>query len=566
MAIELELSSLNLISVFLGLFIILYGSFSYLIKERLFLGEAPIAVLLGICLGPYGLGKVLGWNESDGDQLNDDVSLAMSRVVIGIQLTLVGVQLPYKYPWLEFTSLFMLLVPVMTLMWLVTTACIWLTLPGVPLLVALVISTCATPTDPVLSNAIVKGAFADQYVSPRLRNLISAESGANDGFGYPFLFLAVHLLKAPTTSKAMIAWVLETCLYNVLGSVVWGTFVGYLCLRLLEFSTNKNWIDKESFLLYGTGMGIFIVGSGGALAVDDLLACFVAGNVLTWNDWYREECEDDELQNCIDLLLNQVFFIFLGATIPFDAFNDPENGVTPIRLVALCALVLIFRRLPAMIAFYRLIPSLRDISEAAFMGYFGPIGAGALFYCALVLHEFKEDDGVADHQQIRTLVKPVTYALIISSLIGHTLMIPVVKAYFQYRGIEAIKIVGQDESVGTIEEEDEVGDEEQGGEESDGGEGTETGDERLTASGTEEGDDEMTEARRHSIISSIRSSYVPETSVHRPLEYGNHPHHTAGGAHHIDGSWDPKASWRTSTGHKLAPHHQFYRNERGELE
>jgi hypothetical protein len=49
----------------------------------------------------------------------------------------------------------------------------------VPVLVALVIAAAVTPTDPVLSSAIVKGSFADQYVSPRIRNLISAESGAN---------------------------------------------------------------------------------------------------------------------------------------------------------------------------------------------------------------------------------------------------------------------------------------------------------------------------------------------------------------------------------------------------
>lgn len=93
---------------------------------------------------------------------------------------LVGVQLPLKYLKNELYSLLILLIPVMTVMWLLTTACITVVFPNLPILVTLVIASCATATDPVLSNSIVKGSFADSYVPPRLRNLISGESGAND--------------------------------------------------------------------------------------------------------------------------------------------------------------------------------------------------------------------------------------------------------------------------------------------------------------------------------------------------------------------------------------------------
>lgn len=116
-------------------------------------------------------------------------------------------------------------------------------------------------------------------------------------------------------------------------------------------------------------MGIFLVGLAGALGMDDLLACFVAGNVLTWDDWYRQQTEQDEVQNVIDMLLNLSFFIFLGATIPFAAFHDPSGtGVTLPRLLGLAVLVLLFRRLPALLLMYRFTPTMRDVSEAAFMG------------------------------------------------------------------------------------------------------------------------------------------------------------------------------------------------------
>ncbi|KAN0066267.1 hypothetical protein ACQY0O_000361 [Thecaphora frezii] len=541
MTIELEFSPINLLATGFGLVFILYGSVSYLFKERFFLGEAPIAVVVGIALGPYGLAGALGWCSKDSQ--SDELGLALARLVIGIQLTLVGVQLPYKYPWLELRSLTMLLLPVMTAMWLATTLCIFLAIPDLPLLAALAVSTGATPTDPVLSNAIVKGAFADQYVSPRIRNLLSAESGANDGFGYPFLYLAVHLIKLGSTSEALKTWALETCIYTVGGSIAYGTAVGYLCRKLLEFSTNKNWIDKESFLLYGAALGIFLVGSGGLLKLDDLLAAFVAGNALSWTDFYREQCEESEVDNCLDLLLNLVFFGFLGATIPWDAFNAPEYGVTPARLVGMCILVLLLRRMPAMLVFWRLVPSLHDVSEASFVGYFAPIGAGAFFYMEVILDEFKADAESHATRRILELVRPVTYALILASLIGHTLAIPLVKLYFDYRGIGSIKLYGETPSCASSTTSHEHDD----------------GEEEATSATFEHSEPGSRVRRRHSVVGTShyggRRHSMPDGDAWID-EHGDHGR----GAYRADGSWDNDASWRHSSGHKLASH-QLSRRE-----
>lgn len=60
----------------------------------------------------------------------------------------------------------------------------WGLVPGISFLQALAIGACVTPTDPVLSNSIVKGKFADKNVPPGLQKIVVAESGANDGLGY----------------------------------------------------------------------------------------------------------------------------------------------------------------------------------------------------------------------------------------------------------------------------------------------------------------------------------------------------------------------------------------------
>lgn len=48
------------------------------------------------------------------------------------------------------------------------------------------------------------------------------------------------------------------------------------------------------------------------LGSDDVLACFIAGNVFTWDDWFRLETMDDSLQPTIDMLLNVSIFMWFG--------------------------------------------------------------------------------------------------------------------------------------------------------------------------------------------------------------------------------------------------------------
>jgi NhaP-type Na+/H+ or K+/H+ antiporter len=71
----------------------------------------------------------------------------------------------------------------MTLMWLASSLIIWAMVPNLSFVHALAIGACVTPTDPVLSNSIVKGKFADKNVPKDLQKIVIAESGANDGLG-----------------------------------------------------------------------------------------------------------------------------------------------------------------------------------------------------------------------------------------------------------------------------------------------------------------------------------------------------------------------------------------------
>ena len=54
-----------------------------------------------------------------------------------------------------------------------------------------------SPADPVASAAIVTGPVAEENISERMRHVISLESAANDGLGFPFVLLAFLMLLHP---------------------------------------------------------------------------------------------------------------------------------------------------------------------------------------------------------------------------------------------------------------------------------------------------------------------------------------------------------------------------------
>ncbi|KIL88234.1 hypothetical protein FAVG1_08313 [Fusarium avenaceum] len=474
----LNLSELNIVLSVLGAFTVLYGIISVKIKQAWYLGEALPAVFFGVILGPLAARFIDSekWGSATEGQTNA-ITLGVARVMIGVQLVIAGYQLPAKYGLTRWKEMALCLLPIMTVMWLCTTACIMLTIPKVTFLAALVIGSCVTCTDPILSQAIAKGPFADKYVARPLREIISSEAGANDGFGFPFLMLATYLIQhaeiagdsteagaeaGTATAHALMAragevgrlgggvgvaltqWFVETWMYTIVLSIAYGAVVGYGSCKIVRLALRWKWIDSESYVLFPTALGLFLVGSCGAIGTDDLLACFVAGNALNWDGHYLRETEirHDEVNSCVDVLLNFGGFMYIGAILPWSDFNDPTGtGITWGRLFGLGLLVLIFRRLPAIFAFYKLMPGVcANWKEALFMGYFGPIGAGAVFYVEHARHLFPHDgEGDNEETDLVRAMGPTVYWLVLFSIIVHGLSIPALNIFYHFTGKSPIK-------------------------------------------------------------------------------------------------------------------------------
>lgn len=148
------------------------------------------------------------------------------------------------------------------------------------------------------------------------------------------------------------------------------------------------------------------------------------------SDWFRLETKDDSFQPTIDMLLNVSIFAFYGAVCPWYEFA--YNDSIPIyRLIFLGIMVLLFRRLPFILAIYKRIPQIEDIRQALFVGFFGPIGVSAVFYLYTTLDYLRsiEVDGVQreDARRLSGTIYVVVWFLAICSIVVHGLSVPLGK-------------------------------------------------------------------------------------------------------------------------------------------
>ncbi|KAF7117994.1 hypothetical protein CNMCM5793_007363 [Aspergillus hiratsukae] len=424
---HLDIDRPHLAYMILGGFTGLFMLCSLFVKEKLYIGEATVATLCGIIFGPHAanLFDPASWGNVD------KITLECSRIVLVVQCFAVGVELPKAYMERHWKSVCLLLLPVMTYGWLVTSLFIWWMVPPLNWLESLVCAACVTATDPVLASSVVgKGKFAKR-VPKHLRDLLSAESGCNDGMAFPFIYLSFYILRyRPDAGKVSLNWFCVTILYECVFGAIYGFTIGYIARHAIKFAERKQLIDRESFLVFYFVLAVFCAGTGSSLGMDDLLIGFACGVGFSNDGWFTEKTEESHVSNVIDLLLNLAYFVYFGSIIPWEDFNNPEIGLVPWRLVVIAILVIFFRRIPIMMVLKPIIPDVKTWREALFAGHFGPIGVGAIFAAILTRAELETDSAQPlpeselpkpgdPNYYIVQLIWPITTFMVISSILVH---------------------------------------------------------------------------------------------------------------------------------------------------
>ncbi|EGP90987.1 uncharacterized protein MYCGRDRAFT_65274 [Zymoseptoria tritici IPO323] len=394
---QIEATPPHLTYLLIPAFLISYVLFTNFIRNRLHLSEPPIALLLGIILGPQLLGwltpnfcvgecveteaiSVLGEPKHSGWGWGDKHIQETTRIIVGIQVFTVGVQLPKFYMRRHWRSVLMLLGPIMAFGWVACALfCYFIFHVDIP--TAMVVSACLTPTDPVLAASILSNSQFSNRVPKRLKDMLSAESGCNDGVSFPFLYVGLYLLTHSTYAGAFKEWALLTILWQCTFGIVVGLIIGTAFNRILRISDRHNFIDESGFTVFYLLLAVLSIGVGSTLGSDDFLVAFGAGYGFARDGWFAAKTKEAKIGEIIDLLLNSAMFVYVGTLLPFQSWQPGPltPWINPGRLIGFLVLVLLFRRLPVVLALYRWIPDIKTFREALFCGHFGPMGLGALF-------------------------------------------------------------------------------------------------------------------------------------------------------------------------------------------
>lgn len=367
-----------LILCIFGLLVAL-GATSGIVNQLLWVSEPLTCVVAGVALGPLGAGLL--HLEPMAHSADAGILREAARFTLAIAVTGAAMRLPAYWLRQNWRGLAVVLGPGMVLMWL-TGGVVGALAFGLPLLPALLLGAAIAPTDPVLSAPILTGRLARHAVPGFLRDGMTAESAINDGLALPLVMLPILLMhRAPL--DAGVEWLLRVVVWEILGAVLVGGTAGWITARALRWARRRSDAEGTSLLTVTISLALATTAGVRLLGGDEVLAAFVAGAVLNnSNRQFNVEEHHERFSEALGRFFDLPVMILFGAAIPWSEWN--RLGW---RAVAFAVAVLLVRRIPAWLLLRRWLPWNRDIRSALFAGWFGPIGAAALFYAMLIQDE-----------------------------------------------------------------------------------------------------------------------------------------------------------------------------------
>jgi len=434
--IEFPENSITVVLFLLTAFVILFSFISYFVKERLFLSEPLVATLVGILVGP----KVLGWIDPLSWVAHDNhihhLTFEISQAIILIQIICAVIQTPknfFKHHWKGLATLWG---PVSIYMWIVTGLIFKFGL-NIDFWPAFILSSCTTPTDPVLANSIVSGRFATLHIPINIRYVLSAESAGNDGVAYPLFLLAFlfHTQGDKSIFMNILQWLGEVICYSVILAVIFGCLMGYCAKYVFKLCLKKKLMDKPSFMAFLVCLALCTGAICDFFTISNYIAVCCAGVVIAWDDFFAAESANTHAQEALDMLMNWAFFIFFGSSIKWEAFNS--GYLVLWRLFLVTALIFVFRRLPAVLVFRNWITPIRFFKESIYVGWFGPVGVGAMWYTSLAIQRLKiepfekEGEIKIENEEFNMYYYSIMF-IVFLSIILHGITVPIAHMTLTY--------------------------------------------------------------------------------------------------------------------------------------
>jgi NhaP-type Na+/H+ or K+/H+ antiporter len=267
--------------------------------------------------------------------------------------------------------------------------------PGLDWAEAFLLAAVLSPTDPVVTSAVV----GSRLVPAAVRHTLNLESGLNDGLALPFVLFFLVLASPGGDAGAEAAKLVGQAAVGAAIGIALGVLAGRLRTRLPGGGLTARYEG-----IYAIGFALFAFGLADITWGNGLIAAFVCGIAMAASERGVPQGFVEFAESTSAILQVLTFFVF-GALIVATGFH---HSIPPLVLFVVFALI-VARPAAVLISFLRTgIPR----SEKLFMAWFGPKGVASMLFALFALKSGVDDGG---------LIFDITSIAIIASIVAHGL-------------------------------------------------------------------------------------------------------------------------------------------------
>ena len=251
---------------------------------------------------------------------------------------------------------------------------------GLGVATAVLIAAVLAPTDPVLASDVQVGG-PGEGTEDEARFALTSEAGLNDGFAFPFVYLAIALAAASSGTGAFVEWFTQDLLWRTF----LGTGVGYGIGRGFGYLTfhlpNRANLSRTGDGFVALAVTLLAYGVAEALGGFGFLAVFVAALAL------RNASRDDDYHQRLhgfaeqaERLLMTLLLVLFGGIMSFGGLLAAFDWR---MLLFVAGVLLVARPAAGMIS---LLGSKLPWREQLVISFFGIRGMGSIYYLAFALN------------------------------------------------------------------------------------------------------------------------------------------------------------------------------------
>lgn len=363
--------------------------------SRLPLSYAIVYLVIGVILGPYGIGLIQLQPNTEFLERFTEFVVIVSLYSCGLKINRVFSKAQWNAP----IRLIGLLMPLS----IVAIAGLSHWLLGFSWGVAVLLGAILSPTDPVLASE-VQLVHADD--PNELRFGLTSEGGLNDALAFPFVYFGLHWIRDPDLENWFVQWVAVDLVWAIAVAIMVGTAIARAGVWVNHRIRKTAGLNPVMGDVVALGLILLTYALTEVVNGYGFLAVFVAGYVVQMRGYYPDQRQSQlEFITQIEKLLEVGAILLLGALL----------RVEPVRQYGLEALLvggLLLLLIRPIGAWFCTMGDRFHFSTRLLFGWFGIRGIGSIYYLSYAVTKGLEGSTAGE-------LRWIVYLIVIGSILVH---------------------------------------------------------------------------------------------------------------------------------------------------